>query len=115
MNLVKATLGRWFGSNMIYGNRPYVRTTTASRRAERRASEKYTHVSVPVIKTPEPLVPFFGEFMIAKPKGITYRNGNNALKANADNLAADLGMNNKQRCSLRASMKRRANELRAAS
>lgn len=91
----------------------YKRTTTASRREERIKNTVYAHVSVPLEKVPNELVPFFGKYMRARSRGITRRNGNNLLKASADSLAADLGMNNKQRCKLRTSMKRRAAELRA--
>lgn len=123
MNLIKSSYRRvkgLFSGSVSAHIEPvsgfeYKRTTTASRREERLANTKYAHVSIPIEKVPDEMVPFFGKYIRASYKGITRRNGNNLLKASADSLATDLGMNNKQRCKLRTSMKRRAAELRAQS
>lgn len=92
------------------------RNTTAARRAITNANRRYRHTSSPLhpIDSPE-LRLLLGKDYLPTPKGqgISYVSTEGRAKKEADRIAEEFGLNNKQRRRLRTKVKRRALELAA--
>ena len=97
--------------------RGYLRTTTASRRAERLGRERTVHVSKAITDDVHMAVdwgmPDLAHALLDRAKGVTYYSPARHVKRKADELAAELGLNNKARRHLRKGMVRRLAEMEA--
>lgn len=91
--------------------RGYQRTTTASRRAERLMRGRMLHVSKPITDEVWTALdwgmPDLAAAVLRRQKGITHYSPRSHVKRAADELANDMGLNNKQRRYLRGRMVRR--------
>lgn len=95
--------------------RGYLRTTTASRRAERLGRERMVHVSKSitddVLKAGDWGMPDLAHALLNGTKGVTYYSPRSHVKRRADSLANEMGLSNKLRRRLRSGMVRRLEEM----
>lgn len=84
--------------------------STASIQPPKSRYPKMLYESVPLVPVPEKLQPVLGKFLLGKPAP-PMRSPRGTLKRGSDAIAAQLGMNNKQRRRLRSEM-RRTHEVR---
>lgn len=98
--------------------RGYLRTTTASRRAERLGREHMVHVSKAVPQEVELAnklgLPGVAAEIMRRTKGVTYYSPVSHVKRRADELANEMGLSNKLRRRLRSGMVRRLEEMNTA-
>lgn len=95
--------------------RGYLRTTTASRRAGALTSQRMVHVSKAITDDVYMALdwgmPDLAHTLLNAAKGTTYYSPRSHVKRRADELADEMGLNNKLRRKLRSSMVRRLEEM----
>ena len=105
--------GEWLRSYPL----GYQRTTPASCTAESLGRERMVHVSKAVPQEAELAnklgLPGVAAEIMRRTKGVTYYSPARHVKRKADELAAELGLNNKARLRLRRGMVRRLAEMEA--
>lgn len=95
--------------------RGYLRTTTASRRAESLGRWRMVHVSKDIPDEVHMAVdwgmPSLADALLRREKGATYYSPRSHVKRRADELADEMGLSNKLRRRLRSGMVRRLEEM----